>query len=253
MRFSIVQFDIVWEIKQDNLVKIEKLLSGITPTDVIVLPEMFSTGFSMQSSILAESMDGTTIHWMRSIAKQYNAAITGSLIIQENDRYFNRLLWVNPDGTLHYYDKRHLFGLGQEHEHYSPGNNRFIVEYQSIKILPLICYDLRFPVWSRNTDGYDVLIYVANFPAVRSHAWNSLLKARAIENQAFTIGVNRIGNDGNGIYHQGDSCCIDYLGNTLCHFRDIEACHTIELSLESQLTFREKFPFLKDKDEFTFV
>ncbi len=251
MKFTFLQFDICWEDKTKNFSLVESLLDSPLETDIILLPEMFSTGFSMNASGLAETMDGQSVEWMKSIAKEKKAAVLGSLIIEEKKNYYNRLIWASPNGEVLYYDKKHLFGLGNENRYYSAGNQHCIIDYKGVRMLPLICYDLRFPVWSRNTFGYDVLIYVANFPSARSHAWNSLLVARAIENQSYTFGVNRIGNDGNGLSYQGDSCCIDFQGNIISSLVNRQGCETVEIDLDKQNDFRAKFPFLKDMDAFS--
>ncbi len=201
MKVTIIQTHLAWEDKTANLEHFSAHLSALAEaTDLIVLPEMFSTGFSMQPERLAEPMDGPTVQWMRAKAADTNAAMVGSLMVREGDCYYNRLVWMFPDGTLQHYDKRHLFSYGTENEHYTAGTNQLLVNWKGWKICPLICYDLRFPVWSRNTMGYDLLLYVANWPERRSLAWNALLAARAIENQSYTVGVNRIGADGNGMH-----------------------------------------------------
>jgi predicted amidohydrolase len=210
LSFSIIQTNLFWEDKGANLTHLEQKIMGIESyTEIIVLPEMFSTGFSMQPEIHAETMDGPTIDWMRRLSETKKAIITGSLIIKEEDKFYNRLIWMLPNGELGYYDKRHLFAFAGEDQHYTAGNKRLIASVKGWKINLQICYDLRFPVWARQTKGteseYDVLLYVANWPEKRNHAWKTLLTARAIENQCVTIGVNRVGLDGNNNAHSGDS------------------------------------------------
>jgi len=234
---------------------LETKIMGITEkTELVVLPEMFSTGFSMQPQKFAESMDGETVNWMKKIAATKKIILTGSVIIAEDSHYFNRLLWVLPNGTLGYYDKRHRFAFAGEDREYTPGNKRLIASVKGWKINLQVCYDLRFPVWARQqteeNPEYDILLYVANWPERRNHAWKTLLVARAIENQCYTVGVNRVGNDGNGIHHCGDSMVIDALGETLYHNASGEDIHTIVLQKEPLEEIRQKFPFWKDADEF---
>lgn len=234
----------------------QKIDSIKTRTEVILLPEMFSTGFSMQSSRLAETMDGSAVQWMKQKAKEKNVIIAGSLIIEENGAYFNRLIWMLPNGTYGTYDKRHLFAFADEHNHYRAGEKRLIAQVKGWKICLNICYDLRFPVWARNTiqeDGnpaYDVLVNVANWPERRSTPWRALLQARAIENQCYAIGVNRVGNDGNNIYHSGDTSLIDPVGEIIYHKAHDEDVFTYTLSRSHLDGLRTKFPFMKDADRF---
>ena len=194
---TLIQSDIIWEDKVSNLKNYQNKISQIESTDLIVLPEMFTTGFSMNPKDISETMSGETIQWMKSNASKMNSAICGSIIIEEDDKYFNRFIWVNPDGSICQYDKKHLFSFAGEDKNYTAGNEKIIIEYKGWKICPLVCYDLRFPVWSRNSEDYDLLIYVANWPTKRKLAWKSLLVARAIENQCYVIGVNRVGKDEN--------------------------------------------------------
>lgn len=252
LRISLLQPDLHWEDPAANRRWLEEQFGPLAGrTDLVVMPEMFTTGFTMQAAAHAEPARGTTFEWMRQWAERLQAALTGSIIVEEDGRYFNRLIWMEPDGTCHTYDKRHLFTLAGEHEHYSPGRERLIVNYRGWRILPLICYDLRFPVWSRNRDDYDMLIYVANFPALRQHAWRSLLTARAIENQAFTVAVNRVGRDANDYDHAGDSGIIDYQGQWRVKLHGHPAVHTQTIALEEQQAFRRRFAFLADRDEFS--
>lgn len=234
----------------------EKIDSLSSKTEIVVLPEMFSTGFSMQPKLFAETMDGEGVEWMKRVSKENGVILTGSLIIEEEGKYYNRLIWMLPNGQFGYYDKRHLFAYAGEHEHYTAGNKRLIASVKGWKINLQVCYDLRFPVWSRQqtentTPEYDVLIYVANWPEKRSHAWKTLLCARAIENQCYVIGVNRVGKDGNDIYHSGNTLVIDPLGQVLYHMADEEDINTITLSKEKLEEIRNRFPFLNDADGFT--
>ena len=257
LTITTIQSNLVWENKAANLLMLEQKIKGMEEqTEVIVLPEMFSTGFSMNAQALAEDMDGETVSWMKRVAAENKINLTGSIIIKENETFYNRLIWMLPNGEYGVYDKRHLFGFGNETEHYSQGNKRLIASVKGWKINLQICYDLRFPVWARqnptdkNEAEFDVLIYVANWPERRSHAWKTLLCARAIENQCYVVGVNRIGDDGNNIYHSGNSMVIDPLGQVLYHKADEEDVFTISLDKEKLNEIRSKFPFLKDGDDF---
>jgi omega-amidase len=258
LTISIIQTNLHWENKAANLRMLEdKIKNREEPTEIVVLPEMFTTGFSMNPIAFAETMDGETVEWMKRIAVEEKIILTGSVIIKEEDKYFNRLIWMLPNGQYGVYDKRHLFGFAKEDEHYNAGNKRLIAQVKGWKINLQVCYDLRFPVWARQQTTetgepeFDVLIYVANWPERRSHAWKTLLCARAIENQCYVIGVNRVGNDGNNIYHSGNSMIIDPLGQVLYHKADDEDMFTITLEKEKLLEVRNKFPFLKDSDTFT--
>jgi omega-amidase len=252
LKISLIQTELHWEDKARNLAQFAELISAAKEeTDLIVLPEMFSTGFSMQPSTFAEQMDGATVEWMQQQAKAKEAVITGSIIINDGRKYYNRLIWAQPDGALFHYDKRHLFGLSNEHEHYSAGKEKLIVEWKGWKICPLVCYDLRFPVWCRNTENYDLALFVANWPERRNMAWKNLLVARAIENQSYVAGVNRIGNDGNEIYHSGDSSLIDPMGDVVFTQADVPFVKTFILTKERLNYVREKLPFLNDADEFS--
>ena len=252
LKISIVQSALIWENKQANLDAFSTKINQIeTETDVIVLPEMFTTGFSMKPQKLAEATEDQTYAWMKKQALAKQAAIVGSFIVVEKGKYYNRLLWVNPDEIYEKYDKRHLFSLAKEHLHYTAGNEKIIINYKGWRIRPLICYDLRFPVWARNVNDYDLLLYVANWPTPRAHAWRTLLQARAIENQAYVAGVNRVGEDAFGNSHSGDSAVINPLGELLTSIKPFEeATETIELSVEMMGTFRQKFPFGNDADSF---
>lgn len=258
LTISLIQSQLHWEDKQANLSMFEAKILGIQEkTEVVVLPEMFSTGFSMQPRQLAETMDGETVSWMKKMAAAKKIIITGSVIIEENGQFFNRLLWVLPNGITGHYNKRHLFAFAGENEAYTPGNQRLIASVKGWKINLQVCYDLRFPVWTRQqtTDSpeYDVLLYVANWPEKRNHAWKTLLTARAIENQCYVIGVNRVGHDGNQIPHNGDSMVVDALGKTLYHKAGEEDIHTIVLQKEPMQEIRDRFPFWKDADLFKII
>jgi omega-amidase len=300
-----IQPDLVWEDKTANLRLLEQRIDGIDAhTELVILPEMFSTGFSMRPEHFAERMDGPTVGWMRSVAARKKIILTGSIIIEEDGNYFNRLIWMLPNGQYGYYDKRHRFAYAGENDHYTAGHKRLVASVKGWKVLLLVCYDLRFPVWSRQNPApppspspdpnygefaiiknipptppsvpesqssadaddaadaadtataagpaleYDLLIYVANWPERRSHAWKTLLQARAIENQAYVVGVNRVGADGNQIAHSGDSMIIDPLGETLYHAAPKEEVFTLVLNKERLETTRQRFPFWKDADHF---
>lgn len=257
LKFTLVQTQLHWENKEANLKMLRQKITGLQgSTHVIVLPEMFSTGFSMKPEQLAETMDGPTVQWMKKLAASKKIILAGSVIIKEEEKNYNRLVWMLPNGQYGYYDKRHLFAYGEEDRHYSAGNKRLIASVNGWKINLMVCYDLRFPVWARQQFDekgnfeYDVLIYVANWPERRNLAWKSLLRARAIENQCYVIGVNRVGNDGNNIYHSGDSMVIDPLGEILYEMANEEDVFTIALSKERLIDVREKFQFWRDADEF---
>ncbi|MDB5251626.1 MAG: amidohydrolase [Flaviaesturariibacter sp.] len=253
---SLVQTPLHWEDKTANLAQFDAALSSLAgKTQVVILPEMFSTGFSMKASALAETMDGPTVAWMRDRAAAHRLIITGSLIIEEGGHYYNRLIWMLPNGQYGVYDKRHRFAYAGEDDHYTAGSKRFIASVNGWRINLQVCYDLRFPVWARqqfDDDGfeYDVLVYVANWPERRSTAWKALLQARAVENQCYVIGVNRTGEDGNGIYHSGDSRVIDPLGEVLYEKAHDADVFTITLDRTHLATVREKLPFWKDADDF---
>jgi omega-amidase len=252
---TMIQSNLSWENKAANLQQFsEKIVAIERPTHVVVLPEMFSTGFSMKPAALAETMEGETVQWMKQMAARQKIIVTGSVIIEEDQQFFNRLLWVLPNGTVGQYDKRHRFAFAGENNYYTAGNKRLITSVNGWKINLQICYDLRFPVWARqqSTDApeFDVLLYVANWPERRSHAWKSLLIARAIENQCYVVGVNRIGRDGNGIEHSGDSMLIDPLGDILYTQSNAEETSTHVLHKEKLDEIRTKFPFWKDADHF---
>lgn len=256
LTISTIQSNLLWEEKSANLRLLEEKIAGMTEkTEIIVLPEMFSTGFSMDVNPLAETMEGETVGWMKRVSRENGIIITGSVIIEEAGKFYNRLVWMMPNGQYGYYDKRHLFAFGEEDRYYSPGDKRLVASVKGWKINLQICYDLRFPVWARqqsagNEPEYDVLIYVANWPERRSHAWKTLLCARAIENQCYVVGVNRVGNDGKNIYYSGNSLVIDPLGQVLYHMADEEDIFTIALQKEKLEEVRTRFPFWKDADAF---
>ena len=251
MNVVVVQTDIIWENPAENRKLIEAKINSINDSiDLIVLPEMFTSGFTMQPELVAESMDGITINLLKKIAKSKNCAVTGSLVIVENELFYNRMVFVYPNQKIIKYDKKHLFTLANEHKMYAAGTEKVIVDFNNFKICLQICYDLRFPVFSRNTENYDMLIYVASWPQVRVGAWNALLKARAIENMCYTIGVNRVGTDGNSLHYTGQSQVIDFLGNYLIAPFDYQAVKTTKLVLETQNETRKKLNFLNDRDDF---
>ncbi len=280
LTITIIQASLHWENITANLRHFEEKIDSIGErTEIVVLPEMFSTGFSMHPQSLAEKMDGPTVAWMKGTAARKRIILTGSLIIEEGGNYFNRLLWVLPSGEYGYYDKRHRFAYAGEDEHYTAGSKRLIASVKGWRINLLVCYDLRFPVWSRQQPAeapsffpgfasnvnpasggtpisatsleYDLIIYVANWPERRSHAWKTLLQARAIENQSYVVGVNRVGEDGNGIYYSGNSMIVDPLGEALWQGSKEEAVFTYTLEREKLTEIREKLPFWRDADRFS--
>ena len=254
LRVAIIQSDLFWEDPYKNRAQFESKIAPLHPDiDLIILPEMFTTGFSMSAKKLAETMKGQTVSWMQKIAKEKNCAITGSCIIRESESYYNRLLFVHPTGEIDFYDKRHTFTLARENQVYCSGMEQVIINYKNWNICPLICYDLRFPVWSRNTAPYDVLIYVASWPKPRIDAWDILLQARAIENMSYTIGVNRIGMDANNYRYPGHSSGYDFLGTRLAYLKTQEATIILELKKDIQETHRAKLGFLNDRDHFKFI
>jgi omega-amidase len=251
LRVTLVQSDIAWQDPGANRRRLAAHFRGLAGhTDLIVLPEMFSTGFSMDADGLAEPMDGPTIGWMREEAAAMGCVIAGSVIVRDRGRHYNRLVWARPDGTLEHYDKRHLFRMAGEHEHYAAGGARLTVELKGWRVCPLICYDLRFPVWSRGRGDFDLLLYVANWPARRAHAWSALLRARAIENLCYVAAVNRIGRDGNGASYAGDSVALDFLGQPLSSEGGGDRVETAVLDLQSLRSYRESFPAHLDADAF---
>lgn len=248
---SIIQANLVWEDKKANLKYFEDKISAINKADIIILPEMFTTGFTMNPEPLAEKMDGETANWMLQMASEKKCLLIGSIIIKENFNYFNRLIAAFPDGSLQYYDKKHLFTLAKEHQFYTSGEQQLLINYKGWKLFPLICYDLRFPVWARNTVDYDVLIYIASWPKLRISAWDALLKARAIENMAYTIGVNRVGVDANGFEYPGHSVILDAYGTELLSTKENqEEIGSILIDKDKLNEVRNKLQFLNDKDSF---
>jgi predicted amidohydrolase len=253
LNVAILQADLVWENPDENLAYFTKEIQTIDENvDLIVLPEMFTTGFSMNAKILAEEVNGRSLKWMQQTAQEKQACVTGSIIIIEKDNYYNRLYWVFPDQTVETYNKKHLFTLAKEQETYTAGKEKRIVTYKGWKFCPLICYDLRFPVWARNTEDYDVLLYIANWPEKRTAAWDALLKARAIENMAYCVGVNRVGKDGNGYPYSGHSAIYDALGNRITksdnHHEIFTETH--QLIYKDLQNTRKKLGFLRDRDSF---
>jgi omega-amidase len=249
LKVTAIQTNLAWEDKETNLEHFSQLIRKIDKTDVIVLPEMFSTGFTMNVSNMSEEMDGPIITWMKEKAVLKDAALTTSLIVKEGSVFYNRLVWVQPDGTVQFYNKRHLFFVSHEQLHFAKGNSKLVVDWRGWRICPMVCYDLRFPVWIRNLENYDLLIFLANWPSSRHHVWKNLLISRAVENQSFCVGVNRIGSDGMGLKYLGDSGMIDskgfasFLGNP-------QVVETFTLSWDELHEFRRKFPVLNDMDSF---
>ena len=254
MKIALIQTSISWENPSENRASLQDLISSISQyIDLIVLPEMFTSGFTMNPEKVAETMQGETISWLKELAQTKNCAITGSLVIQENRKYYNRLVFVFPSGEIQHYDKRHLFTLAGEDKVYTSGTEKLIVNYKGFTICPLICYDLRFPVFARNVEEYDVLLYVANWPKPRINAWDILLKARAVENMSYVIGVNRVGFDDNQHEYVGHSQAVDFLGNYLQEPQENEGIFIVELDKEIMLETRKKLSFLNDKDNFTIL
>jgi omega-amidase len=251
IRVGIFQQDIFWQDISANQQKIENLLENLAhKPDILVLPEMYSTGFNQNPTEISKEQIAGQLNWQLSISNIHNLAIFGSIIETENDLYYNRVYFTQPDGTFDSYNKRHLFGIGGEEKYFSPGENRLIFKYNSISIMPQICYDLRFPVWSRNNMDYHILIYSANWPGNRSEVWDTLLKARAIENQCYTVGVNRSGTDGNSIKYIGKSAVYGPKGETILLMNDQETYSEVVLSIDELLEFRKSFPVLIDADIF---
>ena len=249
-----IQTHLYWKKRDKNIVHFNNLINQIDNTDIILLPELFNTAFSINDSNLAEEMNGKTISWMKLKSEEKNCAISGTLLIKENNKIYNRLIWISKGGTLYTYDKYHLFSLIKEEKYITKGEKRIIIEEQGWKFCPLICYDLRFPVFSRNNIDYDVLIYLASWPVKRIDAWSALLKARSIENQCYTIGVNRIGEDGNGVLFNGNSKVFDAFGKELCSgIANQEKILKVEICKEKLQLQRRQMNFLKDRDIFTIL
>ena len=251
LRLALVQTDLAWHDAQANRARFAALLEQSRGADLVILPEMFTTGFSMESAALAEPEEGATQAWLREQAERLQAVVTGTLIIQAADgSYRNRLLWAQPDGQVRHYDKRHLFRMAGEHEHFAPGTEQALFEVKGWRVRPLICYDLRFPVWSRDPQGTDLLLYTANWPAARRNAWNRLLPARAIENLCYVAAVNRVGTDGHGYPYSGDSQVLDFLGDSLLDAGEGDGVFQISLNADKLARFRERFPAWRDADAF---
>ncbi|SDG88151.1 amidohydrolase [Winogradskyella thalassocola] len=252
LKVAIIQTDLVWENPEENRRVLNDKINAIsTNVDLIVLPEMFTSGFTMNPVLVAETMDGDTITWLKEKAKEKEAVIMGSLVISENNNFYNRMVCVEPSGVITTYDKRHTFTLAGEHNVYTAGTEKVMFNYKGWKICPLVCYDLRFPVWARNAEDYDLLIYVANWPKVRINAWDALLKARAIENMTYCIGVNRVGLDGNNHEYSGHSAAFDVLGNRMDNLSENEdAIAIVVLEKDTITKYREKLNFLNDRDDF---
>lgn len=253
-RLSLVQQPLAWHDAAANRAHFEGVLAPLAgATDLVLLPEMFTSGFTMKPEKYAEDAQGPTREWLLGQARLLDAAVGGSVAVNDNGRYFNRFMLAMPDGGLQSYDKRHLFRMGGEHRHYSSGERALIVEWRGLRICPLVCYDLRFPVWSRRRPqlDYDLLTYSANWPAARRHAWSTLLRARAMENQAYVAGVNRVGEDGGGVAHVGDSVALDFTGLPLVELNDRAQVVTVPLDLEALRGWRDKFPAHLDADAFT--
>ena len=254
MKIASIKTNLIWEKPNENKALLQEKINAISQyVDLIVLPEMFTSGFTMNPKIVAETMEGETIKWLKNLAKAKNCAITGSLVIIENKNFYNRLVFVFPNGEIQTYDKKHLFSLAGEDKIYTSGTKKLIIDYKGFKICPLICYDLRFPVFSRNVEDYDVLLYVANWPKPRINAWDILLKARSVENMSYVIGVNRVGIDGNNHEYIGHSNAIDFLGNELIETSENEEVFTVELNKNILLETRQKLGFLNDRDKFTLL
>ncbi|GGG38789.1 amidohydrolase [Bizionia arctica] len=252
LKIALIQTELFWENPKQNRIHFTNKIESISESvELIVLPEMFTSGFTMNPKKVAETMFGETVVWMQEMAMLKETAIMGSMVISEHGNFYNRLLFVHPNGIIEAYDKKHTFTLAGEDKVYTAGKTKLLVTYKGWRICPLVCYDLRFPVWARNVEDYDLLIYVANWPKVRITAWKSLLKARAIENMAYCVGVNRIGLDGNNHEYSGHSAVFDVLGEKIDHIPDNkEAIEIITLSKSHIKTYREKLNFLNDKDAF---
>ena len=249
---ALIQTVQAWEDKAANFKHFEPLIREASSADLIVLPEMFSTGFSMNSAPLAEPVSGETVTWLQDMSNASGSVLTGSFIAEENGQYFNRGFWVAPDALPDFYDKRHLFRMSGEHEHYSPGSAFKVFSLHTCRVCLQICYDLRFPAFSRNKkNSYDLLVFVANWPAARRTQWRALLQARAIENQCIVVGVNRVGSDGNGTQYSGDSLLVNPEGEVLIDARDHDGIFTQEIDLASIRAYRERFPAWRDQDQFS--
>lgn len=252
LTLSYLQIDLAWEDSQANRKAIEEQVLALDSCDIVVMPEMFLTGFTMSPETCAEPIDGKNLQWLIGLASQSGKALAGSLSVSVAGEYRNRFLFITPEGRVAKYDKRHLFTMGDEPNHYSAGEERVIIHYKGWRIMPLVCYDLRFPVWSRNCDEYDLLLYVANWPAARRVAWRSLLQARAVENLAYVVGVNRVGTDGNGLEYSGDSLVISFDGELLKESEPFQATiESVSLNKDDLMEYRSRFPAAADRDAFT--
>ena len=251
LKISLIQTHIHWENRDENLKMLDEKLSIINNVDIIILPEMFNTGFTMNAEKFAEEVDGVSMSWIIRKSKELDSVIVGSLIIKEHSSYYNRLVWIQPDGIIFHYDKRHLFSMSNEHRIYSPGKEKLIIEYNGWKICPMICFDLRFPVWIRNVDEYELLIFVASWPEQRIEHWKKLLPARAIENQCYVIGVNRTGCDSNNIYN-GQSMVVNPMGQERCMGSE-EGIDIVTFIYDEVIKLRQDMQFLKDQDSFKIV
>lgn len=254
LNITLMQADLHWHDPPANRRMFAKLAADCAATtDLIVLPEMFTTGFTMEAEQVAEDLNGDTVQWMAEIAHDLKVTVTGSLVIRDATGFFNRLIWMPPDGQAEHYDKRHLFRMASEQDHYAQGHERRVFRLRDWRVCPLVCYDLRFPVWSRGVDEFDLLLYVANWPAARRSAWQTLLPARAVENLCYCAGVNRVGTDGNGIAYAGESGAWDYLGHAVTACDDQPATVTVELDGTALTRYRKKFPAHLDADRFEFA
>ncbi|WP_142784215.1 amidohydrolase [Changchengzhania lutea] len=255
LKIALIQSDLIWENPEANRNMFSEKIESISEIlDIIVLPEMFTSGFTMNAKTLAEPMNGPTVNWMKTVAAKRHVALMGSIVISEDNNYYNRLLFVEPSGQIFYYDKRHTFTLVGENETYTAGTAKLIIQYKGWKLRPLICYDLRFPVWSRITEDYDVIFYVANWPKPRVSAWDTLLKARAIENMSYCIGVNRVGVDGVNSEYSGHSAAYDVLGNNMTNIEaNKEAIEIVTLEKHHINAYRNKLKFLDDRDAFNLI
>lgn len=255
LKITLVQCELQWQNPQGNYDHISSLIEeNNVSTDIIVLPEMYNSGFTMDTQLMGETMNGPSLQFLKDLSKESNAAVVASMIIEEEGKYYNRCFFCRPDGDFEYYNKRHLFRMAKENNSFQMGENKVIVTYKGWKILLQVCYDLRFPVWSRNVEGFDLILYVANWPEVRNHPWKTLLQARAIENLCYVAGVNRVGKDNNDISYSGDSVIIDPKGmHTYQCKPGVEVVETVKLSAQELIDFRKKFPADLDSDRFTII
>lgn len=251
LRIGLAQIDISWENREANIMHLQSLMQFEDYVDFLLLPEMWSTGFTMSPETMAEHTPGPALTWMTEQAQKFNLVIGGSIAVEDNGYYFNRWYCVYPDGQVLKYDKRHLFSYGKEDLHYAAGHSRVVIDIKGWKIMPVICYDLRFPVWCRNNNGYDLMVVVANWPTPRIQHWDTLLRARAIENQSYIAAVNRIGSDGNGLHYPGHSSIYDMNGIALMEMKDKEGIGVFDLDHTVLNQYREHFRFLQDRDAFT--